>query len=421
MAGERVLVVEDSQVYRDLVVDHVLKPAGYEPLVARDGEAGLNTALQESPDLMIIDMQMPGLTGIQVLEALHEAGRDIPVILMTLHGSEDLVVRAFRMGVKDYVIKPFSVDEMLSAIDRALTEVRLRRERDTLTEEFMRTNQQQEGVLTNTVDAVLLVDENDTDQVILANWAARRAFDMGDDVTSRRLAEVANDEVLIDVFERARIEAKPTRAEIALPDGRTLNAHVTPIPGVGRVAVMQDITYLKELDRMRSEFVSTASHDLRSPLTSIKGFADLLPKAGPLNEQQELFLEKIQRGVDNIAQLVANLLDLGRIEAVGEVISVDEGGFMPSVYPVRLEEIDGGIDPAYVTRIISYVEEFRLQEALIPPRLEHHGLIITFFKVLLDRIDQFLGFLAIKIADQGADFNTGKEIRKKDRDDQDHP
>jgi signal transduction histidine kinase len=129
------------------------------------------------------------------------------------------------------------------------------------------------------------------------------------------LAEVANDEILIDVFERARIEAKPTRAEIALPDGRTLNAHVTPIPGVGRVAVMQDITYLKELDRMRSEFVSTASHDLRSPLTSIKGFADLLPKAGPLNEQQELFLEKIQRGVDNIAQLVANLLDLGRIEA----------------------------------------------------------------------------------------------------------
>ena len=66
---------------------------------------------------------------------------------------------------------------------------------------------------------------------------------------------------------------------------------------------------------MKSEFVSTVSHDLRSPLTSIKGFADLLPVAGPLNEQQTHFLGKIQHGVETVTEMVTDLLDLGRIEA----------------------------------------------------------------------------------------------------------
>ena len=322
MADERVLVVDDSILYRDLVINHVLEPNDYFPLVAEDGQSGLKIALEESPDLIIIDMQMPGLTGIEVLEELHERGSEIPVILMTLHGSEDLVVRAFRMGVKDYVIKPFGVEEMLAAIDRALTEMRLRRERDALTEELIETNKQLdserrqlETVLTDTADAVLLVDDTDPGQVILANLTARRVFGLADNVIGQRLSDVVDDEVLIDVFHRATLTGEPAQAEINLADESTLNASVTPIPGVGKVAVMQDITYFKELDRMKSEFVSTVSHDLRSPLTSIKGFADLLPTAGELNEQQLYFLQKVRRGIDMITVMISDLLDLGRIEA----------------------------------------------------------------------------------------------------------
>lgn len=315
MAGETVLVTDDSLVYRDLVVNHVLKPNGYKPLIACDGEEGLRVALEEAPDLIIMDMLMPGMTGIQVLEALYEAGSEISVIMMTLHGSEDLAVRAFRLGVKDYVIKPFGVEELLEAIDRALTEVRLRREKDALTEELMRVNQQLEAVLTNTEEAVLLVEESKKARVLLANQAVRRAFGMGDDVTGQPLAEVLHDEILTDAFQRARASGEPARAEIPLADEFTLNANVTPIPGVGQVAVMQDITYLKELDRMKSEFVSTVSHDLRSPMTSIRGFADLLPAVGPLNEQQVQFLDKIRRGIETVTEMITDLLDLGHIEA----------------------------------------------------------------------------------------------------------
>ncbi|MDY7079655.1 MAG: ATP-binding protein [Chloroflexota bacterium] len=315
MAGERVLVVDDSLVYRDLLVNHVLTPGGYESLTANDGEMGLRIAQQESPDLIIMDMQMPGMTGIQVLEALYEAGSEIPVIMMTLHGSEDLAVRAFRLGVKDYVIKPFDIEEMLVAMDKALTEVRLRRERDALTRTLDLERRQLEAVLTSTEEGVLLIEDDEAEKVILANHAIRRAFNMDDDVTGQPLAEILHDEILADVFQRAKDRAGTAHAEIPLPDERTLNANVTPIPGVGRVAIMQDITYLKELDQIKSEFVSTVSHDLRSPLTSVKGFADLLPAVGTLNKQQTYFLEKIRSGVDTVTEMIGDLLDLGRIEA----------------------------------------------------------------------------------------------------------
>ncbi|HDQ74043.1 MAG TPA: hybrid sensor histidine kinase/response regulator [Chloroflexi bacterium] len=323
MAGERVLVVDDSLVYRDLLVNHVLTPNEYVPLTAKDGDEGYRVALDEAPDLIIMDMQMPGMTGIQVLEALHEAGSEIPVIMMTLHGSEDLAVRAFRLGVKDYVIKPFDIEEMLMVMDRALTEVRLRHERDALTQELIEVNRtlkaerrQLEAVLTSTTDGVLVVGDHAEERIILANDTARRDFCMRGDVVGEPLREVLEDEILVDVIQRAKETGETAHAEVPLSDDeRTLNVNVTPIPGVGRVAMMQDISYLKELDRMKSEFVSTVSHDLRSPLTSIKGFANLMPSVGTLNEQQIYFLEKIQSGVETVTTMIGDLLDLGRIEA----------------------------------------------------------------------------------------------------------
>ena len=78
---------------------------------------------------------------------------------------------------------------------------------------------------------------------------------------------------------------------------------------------MHDITYLKKLDRIKSDFVSTVSHDLRSPLTAILGYIDLLDRAGPINPQQREFIQRVQASVHNITSLVDDLLNLGKIEA----------------------------------------------------------------------------------------------------------
>jgi two-component system NtrC family sensor kinase len=78
---------------------------------------------------------------------------------------------------------------------------------------------------------------------------------------------------------------------------------------------MQDITYLKEVDRLRTEFVHTVSHDLRSPLTSVIGYSELVDRAGPLNDHQKEFLNRIQDSIQHITSLINDLLDLGSIEA----------------------------------------------------------------------------------------------------------
>lgn len=144
MAGELVLVVDDRDDSLQFLTDYILKPNGYRYITAKDGATGLDLAMKQNPALIIMDLKMPKMTGLEVLQALNEVGANIPVILMTFHGSEETAVQAFRLGARDYIIKPYETSEMLQAIERALTEVRLRRERDELHEGIMKVNRQLE-------------------------------------------------------------------------------------------------------------------------------------------------------------------------------------------------------------------------------------------------------------------------------------
>lgn len=139
---ERVLVIEDSAEIRDFVVEYILKPKGFEVLVATDGLMGLEMAIAKEPDLMITDQQMPGMTGLEVLQRLHERSVTIPSILITGEGSEDTAVKAFRLGIKDYIIKPIDAEELGQSIDKALRENRLQKERDLLVDQLMESNAQ---------------------------------------------------------------------------------------------------------------------------------------------------------------------------------------------------------------------------------------------------------------------------------------
>ena len=139
---ERVLIVDDSQEIRDFLSEYILKPKGFEVLIATNGLMGLEMAIAKEPDLMIVDQQMPRLTGLELLEKLKERGIEIPAILATAHGSEETAVNAFRLGIRDYVIKPFDADEISNSVDKALRESRLQRERDQLVQQLMESNSQ---------------------------------------------------------------------------------------------------------------------------------------------------------------------------------------------------------------------------------------------------------------------------------------
>lgn len=148
MPAECILVIDDSADIRSFLREKVLEPAGYMVLTAPDGQTGLERALAERPDLIMLDVNMPRMTGLEVLEALQKQRARIPVILMTFYGSENVAVQAFRLGVKDYLRKPFEMDEVLVSIERALKESRLQRERESLLQRLEEANKQLEQRVT---------------------------------------------------------------------------------------------------------------------------------------------------------------------------------------------------------------------------------------------------------------------------------
>lgn len=129
MAGERILIVDDSPEIVDFLLA-ILKPRGYVLSATGDGKDGLTRAVYEAPDLVLLDLNLPSMSGISILEALHQRKLDTPVIVMTFHGSESVVSRALRLGARGYLVKPFEVDDILAAIERVLREERDRRTQD---------------------------------------------------------------------------------------------------------------------------------------------------------------------------------------------------------------------------------------------------------------------------------------------------
>lgn len=137
MVRETILIVDDSVDLQELLGVHILPHLGYQVLQANDGEAGLHIALEEEPDLIMLDMNMPRMNGLSMLRAMRAQDCQIPVVFMTVHGSEKVAVEAFRLGVSDYLTKPFSSDEAANAVDRALERTRLEREREELSRNLL--------------------------------------------------------------------------------------------------------------------------------------------------------------------------------------------------------------------------------------------------------------------------------------------
>jgi two-component system, OmpR family, phosphate regulon sensor histidine kinase PhoR len=171
------------------------------------------------------------------------------------------------------------------------------------------------AILASTPDPVLVTDQND--HLLLANPAAWQVLGLGmESEEGQPIERVILQKPLVNLLRSNSVE---TQGEITLPNGRvylaTASSVMTEGQRLGRVCVLRDVTHFMELDALKSEFVATVSHDLRSPLTLMRGYATMLEMVGELNDQQANYVSKIVTGVESMSRLVTNLLDLGRIEA----------------------------------------------------------------------------------------------------------
>ena len=173
------------------------------------------------------------------------------------------------------------------------------------------------AILDSTPEPVIVTD--DQNRLIRANPAACQAVGFSAETSQGQpIEQITSQKELIQLLSYS---TEPHQSiEMTLSDGKVYLATASSVVGqdehpIGRVCVLRDVTHFKELDSLKSEFVSTVSHDLRSPLTLMRGYATMLEMVGNLNDQQTGYVRKIVTSVETMSRLVNNLLDLGRIEA----------------------------------------------------------------------------------------------------------
>ena len=277
------------------------------------------------PALLLIGQEFHGANGIEIAEEQLHRFPTLPILLFA--EKDDLVTlkSVLKVGLSGYLYPPLKMDDIQEAVIRSLARARhlgdwVRREVKRTTSSLEKRAQISEAeearlgsIIANIADGVIVLDEEK--KIIIINHVAREIFSLDDaDLVGKPIDEVVQNTDLHALLAKSD-DGVVKYFELNFDDGRVFNAQHTPIPRIGSAVTMQDITYLKRLDQMKSEFVHTVSHDLRSPLTAVLGYAELVERVGPLNEQQREFIHRIQGSVQSITSLVNDLLDLGRLEA----------------------------------------------------------------------------------------------------------
>jgi PAS domain S-box-containing protein len=298
----------------------------YETAIAKDTQA-LGRLLQEAnPALLLMGERFDGQEGLKAAKELIDRFPSLPILIYTEKAKPALIKGILGLGLSGYISPPLSTEDIVGAVESSLRKAHrvgdwLRREVKRTTASLKKRTEISEAersrlelVFDHIHDSVMILDEEKN--ILLLNPAMCRTFGLN--------AKTAIGKPVFNILKHPDLFALVSRTdhndplqyhEVSFPDGRVGNAQLTAIPDVGYAIIMQDITYLKETDRIRSEFVSTVSHDLRSPLTSVMGYSELVERAGPLNKDQRDFLNRLRDGIQHITSLVNGLLELGSVEA----------------------------------------------------------------------------------------------------------
>lgn len=170
-------------------------------------------------------------------------------------------------------------------------------------------------ILGNIADIVIVVGLDE--RIVLMNQSAIAALQMYSDVdhAGQRFAEAVTFSPLIDLYRRARDGQENMTDELTLPNERVFHTKVNFHAGLGWILVMQDVTPYKEMDKLKSDLIATVSHDLKQPLSVMRGYLDLLQMKNTFNPTSTNFINQIDRAIMNMRQLIDDLLDLARIES----------------------------------------------------------------------------------------------------------
>lgn len=317
------LALEEPSILN--LMERALQAVKYETAVVKDAQSLGKILKEAAPALLLIGAKFDGHDGLKVARELQDHFPTLPFLIYAEELTPELLKGTLRLGLSGWLTPPLKTDDIVDAVENSLKNAH--RVGDWLRKEVKRTTSslqkraelseaehaRLEAVFNNIHDCVMILDQEKV--VLLLNPAMCRTLGID--------AKTAIGKPVLDVIKHPDLTALIINAdtkdlyqyhEVNFPDGRVGNAQFVAVRDVGYALTMQDITYLKEVERVRSEIIHTVSHDLRSPLTSVIGYTELVERSGSLNEQQRDFLRRIQDSIQHITSLINDLLDLGSVE-----------------------------------------------------------------------------------------------------------
>jgi two-component system, OmpR family, phosphate regulon sensor histidine kinase PhoR len=344
----KVLVVDDEQDIRD-ACERIISKMGCHVDKATRGDEALEMFGQTPYSIVLLDMKMPGMDGLDVLGHIMDQNNETIVIVITGYATVETAIKAMKLGAYDFIPKPFETDQLRIVVGRALEKQRLRDEREKLEKERKRTladlaaeKSRVRTIVESLPNGVMVT--NIHGQVVLMNLTFRWHLGLDE---HQDLGDLVNECVADDgfcTFVREISQGKHMDPgnipsyEFSLSDEKYLQVRGRPVLGdhgecLGAVVVTSDITTIKILDRLKSEFVAKVSHELRSPLSTIHEqlamvIRDLAEQAEP--EQDLHMLSRAKEKTSGLISLIGDLLDLSRIES---------GTVCQEPRPVQLEDL----------------------------------------------------------------------------------
>ncbi|MGH2457458.1 MAG: response regulator [Chloroflexota bacterium] len=339
-APSRILVIDDNPQNVALIRAQ-LERAGYAVSAATSGRPGIDIALAQPPDLILLDIIMPGLDGYEVCARLKAADltRAVPIVMLTSLSDRADKIHALEVGADDFLSKPVDRAELLA---RARSLIRMKHLYDELVrsgdevarqaELLAAEKSRVEAILYSMGDGVITTDCErrltllnpaaericgvDFEAVLGGEWADALGIR---DATGHALGEHLNP---IQQVLRTGRQLEPCELTVWRPNGTPISISLAAAPvrrsggaTVGVVAVFRDVTRQREVERMKDEFVGLVSHELRTPLASVFGYSELLLLREELSEESRGFVETIFKECQRLTELVNDFLDLERLES----------------------------------------------------------------------------------------------------------
>jgi two-component system phosphate regulon sensor histidine kinase PhoR len=317
-----ILVIDDEERVRE-GCRKVLSQEGFEVATAPGGELGLKMIEQEHYDIILLDLMMPSFSGFDVLAKVKALHPDSVVIVISGYATVENSIEAMKRGAFDFIPKPFSPEQLRLLVTKAIEYTRA-------LQDIANEKSRIRVLINHLIDGVMATDCNK--RVVLANPAFltlagyRQAGAIG-----RTAAEVIPDEQVQSMIDRALAMPRDQFQELTEElhcvseegqPGPVLNVRCIPFRdrvgrNVGTITVLHDITALKQMDRIKSDFVSMVSHEIRGPLNSILAQIKVVLDGlhGEVTQQQREILSRASQKIKSLVSLSSELLDLARIEA----------------------------------------------------------------------------------------------------------